>query len=62
VAHQHHVTLQGVDHTFGRRHVVSQRLERDLYGSDRNDVLALLDPASKRTNFCSIILKSAWKE
>ncbi|MEI9999281.1 MAG: HD domain-containing protein [Verrucomicrobiota bacterium] len=31
------------------------------FGTVNDDVLALLDPAFKRENFCSIILNSAWK-
>ena len=32
------------------------------FGTVNDDVLALRDPKFKRTNFCSIILNSAWKE
>ncbi|MGC9941250.1 MAG: HD domain-containing protein [Verrucomicrobiota bacterium] len=32
------------------------------FGTVNDDVLALLDPKFKRTNFCSIILGSAWRE
>jgi hypothetical protein len=32
------------------------------FGTVNDDVLALIDPKFKRTNFCSIILNSAWRE
>jgi hypothetical protein len=32
------------------------------FGTVNDDVLALHDPKFKRTNFCSIILNSAWRE
>jgi HD superfamily phosphodiesterase len=32
------------------------------FGTVNDDVLALLDPNFQRTNFCSIILNSAWRE
>jgi HD superfamily phosphodiesterase len=32
------------------------------FGTVNDDVLALLDPKFKRTNFCTIILNSAWRE
>jgi HD superfamily phosphodiesterase len=32
------------------------------FGTVNDDVLALLDPEFKRTNFCSIILSSAWRD
>lgn len=32
------------------------------FGTVNDDVLALLDPTFKRTNFCSIILNSSWSE
>jgi HD superfamily phosphodiesterase len=32
------------------------------FGTVNDDVLALLDPKFKRTNFCSMILNSAWRE
>jgi HD domain len=32
------------------------------FGTVNDDVLALHDPTFKRTNFCSIILNSAWRE
>jgi HD superfamily phosphodiesterase len=32
------------------------------FGTVNDDVLALLDPKFKRTNFCSVILNSAWRE
>ncbi len=32
------------------------------FGTVNDDVLALQDPKFKRTNFCSIILNSAWRE
>ena len=31
------------------------------FGTVNDDVLALLDPKFKRTNFCNIILNSAWR-
>ena len=31
------------------------------FGTVSDDVLALLDPKFKRTNFCNIILNSAWR-
>ena len=32
------------------------------FGTVNDDVLALIDPKFKRTNFCSMILNSAWRE
>jgi hypothetical protein len=32
------------------------------FGTMNDDVLALLDPTFKRTNFCSLILNSPWRE
>lgn len=32
------------------------------FGTVNDDVLALLDPTFKRTNFCTLILNSAWRE
>jgi hypothetical protein len=32
------------------------------FGTVNDDVLVLHNPSFKRTNFCSIILNSAWKE
>jgi HD domain len=32
------------------------------FGTVNDDVLALIDPKFKRTNFCSVILNSAWRE
>lgn len=32
------------------------------FGTVNDDVLALLDPSFKRTNFCTMILSSAWRE
>ena len=32
------------------------------FGTVNDDVLALLDPKFKRTNFCNAILNSAWRE
>jgi HD superfamily phosphodiesterase len=32
------------------------------FGTVNDDVLALLDPTFKRTNFCTVILSSAWRE
>ena len=32
------------------------------FGTVNDDVLALLDPNFKRTNFCTVILSSAWRE
>lgn len=39
-----------------------QHKPETTFGTVNDDVLALLDPKFQRTNFCSIILNSAWKE